>query len=188
MDIDVVGHIGEWTVACGGRARYHACRPGLFGGNVQLHDVDRHGVVVADFSRPFWALFPRAEVRAPDGRLVGRFVTVRGFVGEYRFDPADDSASWTLVQHRGRRMSLHAGRRQIATGEKSAWEVMATETWRWRADDDIDVRKFAIAIVAWMSGSSGGGRQSTITFDFGNIGPEARPFDETWEPRRAHDA
>lgn len=45
-------------------------------------------------------------------------------------------------------------------------------------------RPVVICMVLALNTEEGDtGNDATVTFDLGNIGPEARPFDSKWEPR-----
>ena len=39
-----------------------------------------------------------------------------------------------------------------------------------------------VCLALIVDASENEGDTSSVTYDFGNIGPEARPFDKSWEP------
>jgi hypothetical protein len=48
------------------------------------------------------------------------------------------------------------------------------------ADADLTI---VLCLVLTVNSSENDDNKSSVTFDFGNIGPEDRPFDKSWEPR-----
>ena len=86
-----------------------------------------------------------------------------------------------LYEHKGLRWSIFQDDRQIAAFTKNRVTVGKGNQYDIRMDADADVI-LIICMVLTVNTSENDDNDTTITVDFGNIGPEDRPFDESWDP------
>jgi len=89
---------------------------------------------------------------------------------------------YEVFGHMGRKHSVFKNGKQVAWWDKNAVSVFNGNEYSITADFDCNVEliiAFCI-IIHDMSGDDGDG---TVNIDFGNIGPVARKFDDTWIPR-----
>ena len=89
--------------------------------------------------------------------------------------------SYTIYEHRGLKYSVFRGDQQIAAFEKNRVAWGNGNEYHVRMDSDADVIVIVCIVLTINSGDDQ--NDETVTIDFGNIGPEARPFDESWQRR-----
>jgi hypothetical protein len=46
----------------------------------------------------------------------------------------------------------------------------------------VNITIVVICMVLALNTSENSDDDATVTYDFGNVGPEAKPFDNPWEP------
>jgi uncharacterized protein YxjI len=119
----------------------------------------------------------RYEFAFADGRM-GRFGCEKLWRGVYVCECGAET--YRLYRHRGRRWSIFRDGRQIAACTKNLVVFAKGNNYRIRADHDAD----AMVLVCMMiSLAPHDNDNQGINLDLGNLGPEERPFDESWEPR-----
>jgi hypothetical protein len=79
--------------------------------------------------------------------------------------------------------SIFRGDRQIAAYSKNRISFGKGNEYAIRMDSDADLT-LILRMVLGLSMSEDNDDQQTVNIDFGNLGPEGRPFDESWEPKR----
>jgi len=86
-----------------------------------------------------------------------------------------------MYQHRGLNYSVFESDRQIAAFTKNQIKIGAGDRYDIRVNHDVNIGIIICLVVAvdQMNFNDGIG----VTLDFGNIGSEAKSFDEQWEPR-----
>jgi uncharacterized protein YxjI len=89
--------------------------------------------------------------------------------------------SFRLYQHKGLNYSIFQNDSQIAAFNKNRVKVGKGDRYEIRMNDDANLI-IVICLVLTVDASENEGDTATVTFDFGNIGPEDRPFDNSWEP------
>jgi hypothetical protein len=70
---------------------------------------------------------------------------------------------------------------QVAAFSKNAVTIGSGDQYEIRVNDDANLM-VVICIVLAIDLSENEGNNTSITYHFGNIGREDRPFDKTWEP------
>lgn len=106
------------------------------------------------------------------------FRCVKVWKGVYSCDGSGQSL--TVYQHKGLKWSVFNGVTQIAAFTKNRVVVGKGNHYEVRINHDAN-HLLVICMVLALS-TSDDQDNSTITYDAGNIGPEDRPFDESWEP------
>ncbi|HYA95590.1 MAG TPA: hypothetical protein VEC95_04890 [Terriglobales bacterium] len=87
-----------------------------------------------------------------------------------------------LYQHKGLRYSIFQDERQIAAFIKNRVKIGKGNRYDIEVDTDADL-VVVLCLVLTVNTAENDDNRATITVDFGNIGPEDRPFDESWQPR-----
>ena len=88
--------------------------------------------------------------------------------------------SYRLYEHRGLMYSLFKGERQVAALERNRFVIGNGNRYDIRVNRDENV--LLVICVTLVLDALDGSHGSTVTVDLGNIGPEARRFDESWQP------
>jgi hypothetical protein len=86
-----------------------------------------------------------------------------------------------LYQHQGLNYSRLQNKTQVAAFSKNAVTIGSGDQYEIRVNDDANLM-VVICIVLAIDLSENEGNNTSITYHFGNIGPEDRLFDKTWEP------
>lgn len=87
-----------------------------------------------------------------------------------------------LYPHRGTRYSLFQADKQIAAIERNKLIIGNGKQYAMKVEPTADIA-LVVAMVLCMNMKYGDeDEDSSITYDFGNIGPEDRAFDENWHP------
>lgn len=87
-----------------------------------------------------------------------------------------------LYQHKGLNYSIFKGDRQIAAFTKNRVVLGKGNEYDVRMDSDADLI-VVLCMVLTINTAEHDNDDSTVTIDFGSIGPQERPFDTEWEPR-----
>jgi hypothetical protein len=88
-----------------------------------------------------------------------------------------------LYHHKGVRYSIFQGDVQVAAFSGNKLVVGDGRTFDLRVNADADLL-LVISMVLCLNTENGDDQNdNTITYDFGNIGPEDRKFDEAWRPK-----
>jgi|SRR5580704_3084417 hypothetical protein len=151
--------------------------------------------------KAFFSLGAKLQLQAEGGRVLaiirGRFP----FFTRYDFEFSNGSfykyrcekfwkgvfvcegqgESYRLYQHKGRRWSIFQNDRQIAAFTKNRVTIGKGNEYDIRMNANADVL-IVICLTLTLNTSENDDDNATVTIDFGNIGPEDRPFDESWEP------
>ena len=166
----------EYDISAPG-CNYYA-RKSILSFNDKLQLRTEGGRELARIKGFFSPLRSRHEFNLSDGRTY-RFrceeLWKRVFVcegGEERF---------RLYEHRGLKYSIFRNDRQIAAFVKNRVVIGTGNRYEIRMDADADL-VIVLCLVLTINCSESDAKDSSITVDFGNIGPEGRRFDESWEP------
>lgn len=87
-----------------------------------------------------------------------------------------------IFGHRGRKYSIYKNNKQVAWWDKKAVAWFNGDNYKIIADKDCDpelIVSFCLIIDNTRSNDNNG---NALTIDLGNIGPQARKFDPTWQP------
>jgi uncharacterized protein YxjI len=151
--------------------------------------------------KAFLSLCDKVELFAPHGRVLA---TIRGhfsFRTKYDFELSDgkvyhfwceklwrgvftcESAgeSFRLYQHKGLNFSIFQNDSQIAAFTKNKVTIGAGDRYAIRINDDGNLI-VVICMVLALDCAEHEDDSATVSYDLGNVGPEARPFDASWEP------
>ena len=88
----------------------------------------------------------------------------------------------TLYRHHGMNHSIFNGDRQIAAYTKNRLTFGDGNQYQLRMDSDADMTLIVCMVLA-LSVTKDNDKKEAINVDLGSIGPQARPFDDTWHPR-----
>lgn len=95
---------------------------------------------------------------------------------------ADAKESWCLYRHHGLRYSIFQGDRQIAAFEKNRVVIGSGNRFSIRMNHDADVAVIVSMVLALNTSEGDDDNQASVSVDLGSIGPEAKHYDESWEP------
>jgi uncharacterized protein YxjI len=147
--------------------------------NDHLELLDASGNLVAHIDGSFSPLRAKHEFHLADGR-------------QYRFGCEDlwtrvftcegNDESYTLYEHKGLQFSIFRDSRQIAAMTKNRVVLCDGNKYDIRIDADADLVVVLCMTLAINSAEKDSSKEA-VSVDFGNVGAEARPFDETWQPR-----
>jgi hypothetical protein len=155
----------------------YGARKAFFAMNDHL-DITHGEQVVATIQGLFSPIRDKHEFRLADGRIYQ-------YECKKLWKPVDtcegSGESYTIYEHRGLKYSVFRGDLQIAAFEKNRVAWGNGNEYDVRMDADADVLVMSCIVLTINSGDDQ--NDETVTIDFGNIGPEARPFDESWQPR-----
>jgi hypothetical protein len=93
-----------------------------------------------------------------------------------------ESETYHLYTHRGLRYSIFKADTQIASLEKERIVIGNGNKYDLRMNSDASLVLLTSMVLALNSVNGDDQNDNTVTYDFGNIGPEDRPFDENWKP------
>jgi hypothetical protein len=98
------------------------------------------------------------------------------------FSCAGNGQSYVLYEHHGLRYSIFENEQQIASFLKNrvVWGNGNRYDVRMNSDADLLLVVCMVLTINSIEQYSG---QSGATVDLGNLGPEGRPYDETWVPK-----
>ncbi len=91
--------------------------------------------------------------------------------------------TYDIYGHRGRKYSIYKNDKQVAWWDKKAVTWFAGDNYKIVADKDCNVSliiSFCLIVDNFSSNDHDG---NTVTYDFGNIGFQAKKFDESWQPK-----
>ena len=137
------------------------------------------GPVIANLKGEFSPLRHRYEFDLADGRTA-EFACTNLLKQVYECKCGADIL--TLYQHHGLNHSVFHGERQIAAYAKNRISFGNGNEYEIRMDSDADMTLIVCMVLA-LSVAEDNDDNNTVNFDLGSIGPQARPFDEAWEPR-----
>jgi len=92
-----------------------------------------------------------------------------------------DDNLYDIYGHTGLKYSVYKNDSQVAWWDSDSAVWFDGKKHYIISDDDCDV-ELIISICLIIVGESSN-RSSTLSFDFGHIGPQTRKFDDTWIPR-----
>jgi uncharacterized protein YxjI len=85
-----------------------------------------------------------------------------------------------LYQHKGLNSSIFQDDRQIAAFTKNRVTFGKGNQYDVRVNSDANL--LVVICMVLVMNTSSENETSSVTFDFGNVGPEERPFDQAWAP------
>ena len=86
-----------------------------------------------------------------------------------------------MYVHKGLKYSIFQDDRQIAAFSRNSLVIGKGNQYDIRINDDAN-ELVVICMVLTVNTTSNDDNKETVSYDFGNIGMEDRPFDTSWEP------
>lgn len=172
-----ISFTSEYDITAPG-ASYYA-RKAFFSFNDHLELQEQGGHVVAVVQGSFSPLEEKHDFKLSDGRDF-HFRCAALWKRVFLCIGAD--ASYTLYEHKGLRCSIFREDRQVAAFQKNRVVFGKGNEYEIQMDSDADLLVI-VCMVLTMNMAEDNDKDSTVTVDLGRIGPEARQFDEAWEPR-----
>ncbi len=167
------------------------------------YDITAHGATYYA-RKTVMAINDHLEIKDEDGRVAA---TIQGFFspirGKHDFVLADgrtyhfqtetfwkpsyscvgNGETYTLYRHKGLRCSIFCGDRQVAAFDKNTVVLGGGNEYDIRMDRDVNLMVIVCMVLTINTEDYDEDKQNLISINIGRIGPEARTFDETWEPR-----
>ena len=152
--------------------------------------------------KKFWSFGDKLQLLGPRERLLARVRSRwRVLTSRYDFELVDgatyhfrtesfwksvfvcegNAETFRLYQHKGLNFSIFQNEAQIAAFTKDRVSIGNGDTYSLKMNDDANL-VVILCMVLTIDLSESEGNGSSVTIDFGNIGPEARPFDRNWTP------
>jgi uncharacterized protein YxjI len=138
-----------------------------------------NGQVIARLQGQFSVLRDRYEFDLTDGRTC-HFECVDRLRSVYECRCGDYVL--TLYEHRGMNRSIFKNERQIAAYSKNRVSFGSGNKYEVRMDADADLTLIVCMVLA-LSVSDDNDAHTSVNIDVGNVGPQGREFDPSWEPR-----
>jgi len=162
-------------------SKFHAEKK-LFSLTDRLRLQTEDGRVVARIKGYFSLFRPKYDFDFLDGNLY-RFRCESLWKGVFSCENGRDR--FRLYQHKGRNFSVFQNEIQIAAFTKNRVTIGKGDRYGIRMNDDANILVIiCLALTVDVSENDGDNSGSTVSIDLGNIGPEARPFDASWEPNK----
>jgi uncharacterized protein YxjI len=147
--------------------------------NDSIEVTKEGGAVAAHIQGHFSPLRSKHDITMTDGRAYA-FECEKLLTRVFKCEGGSDA--YTLYEHRGLKFSIFKGDVQIAAFTKNLMVIGSGNEYQVRMNSDADVLLIVCMVIAINSIEFNDDSQ-TVNFDFGNIGPQGRVFDESWEPR-----
>ena len=138
------------------------------------------GELVAKLQSHFTFIRTNYDFILTDGRTY-HFLCEKIWKGVYVCERSEES--FHLYRHKGLRYSIFKGDDQIAAITKNRLVIGNGNEYDIRMNSDADVIVISCMVLALNTGDGDDDKDSTVTYDFGNVGPEDRRFDDSWAPR-----
>jgi uncharacterized protein YxjI len=155
-----------------------SARKKFFSWNDKLQITAPHRAIVARITGKFSCFRSRYSFELSDGSVY-RFWGEKIWKGVLVCEGCKERIR--LYQHKGLNYSLLQNKTQVAAFSKNAVTIGSGDQYEIRVNDDANLI-VVICIVLAIDLSENEGNNTSITYHFGNIGPEDRLFDKTWEP------
>jgi uncharacterized protein YxjI len=166
----------EYDISAGADTYYAEKKLLSFLANLQVVGENRQSL--ANIRQRFALIHPKYEFLLARGAIC-RFWCEKAWKGV--FQCAGNQESYRLYRHKGVNYSIFQNDRQIASFSKNKVVVGKGNEYQVRINRDANAL-VVICMVLSMNTSQDDDKHTTVTYDFGNIGPEAQPFDTSWEP------
>lgn len=134
---------------------------------------------VADLQGRFSLFRSRFDFQFADGRNY-QFACQKRWKQVYTC--AGDHESWELMRHRGLRASVFRDNRQIAAVLKNRLVLGDGNRYEIRMNHDADRLVIVSMVLALNTAQRDDQNKNSVTFDVGSIGPQEKPWDDSWQP------
>ena len=121
------------------------------------------------------------EIQTSDNNLI-EFKTKSIWKLHYQCQCGSDS--YDIYGHIGRKYSVYKNELQVASWDKEAVSWFEGDNYRIIADVDCDIDliiSFCLIVDNFSNNDNDG---NTVTYDFGNIGFQAKKFNNNWQPKK----
>jgi uncharacterized protein YxjI len=162
-----------------GESEYFAHKK-FFSFNDKIHLERRNGNVLAKVNGTFSPMRARHDICLSDGRTC-RFW--REKIWKQVYVCTDGGQRYRYITHRGLRSSMFRDDRQIAALERNRVVYGKGERYDIRMDSDADAIVVLCIVLTINTAQQNDKKDAGVTIDFGNIGPQERAYDPTWQPR-----
>jgi len=181
MDVSIqerkFSFVSEYDISAPDSSYY--ARKALFSLTDKLQLKTQAGEIVARIRGLISPLRNRHDFFLQDGRVYHfrcQKLWTRVFVCE------GDNETFRLFEHKGLRYSIFHNDRQIAAFVKNRVVFGSGNQYKIRIDSDAD-SIVILCLVLTINSAEYDDDDSSVTIDFGNVGPEGKKFDESWQPR-----
>lgn len=93
-----------------------------------------------------------------------------------------DGGPFHLYSHKGVRYSIFQNDKQIAAFSRNRLIVGNGRDFDLRVNSDVNLPLIISMVLCLNTENDDDQEDSTVTYDFGHLGPEDRKFDENWRP------
>jgi uncharacterized protein YxjI len=157
---------------------YYA-RKAFFALNDSIEVTKEDAAVAAHIQGHFSPLRSKHDFTFTDGRVFA-FECEKMWTQVYSCQGAGET--YTLYVHRGLKFSIFKDDRQIAAFTKNLVVLGSGNNYEIHMDSDADAL-LIICMVITINSADFDDDKETVSIDFGNIGPQGRKFDDSWEPK-----
>ncbi|HEY6377447.1 MAG TPA: hypothetical protein VIX90_18140 [Edaphobacter sp.] len=151
-------------------------RKNFFGNSLQLQN--KNGRDVAKIQSRFSFFRNEYDFELTDGGIY-RFQCEKRLKGVYLCDHNEDHLY--LYRHKGVRYSIFKDDRQIAAISRNRVVIGKGHRYEIAVNADANIVVILCMMLA-LNTPEDDPNDSTVTYDCGNVGPEERPYDESWRP------
>jgi len=146
---------------------------------IELKAARKDGPTIATLQGHISPLHHRYDFEFADGRTYA-FACEKLLKQVYTCERDDER--YRLVEHRGLRWSIFQDERQIAAVTKNRLVLGNGNLYSIQMNHNADAAVIACMVIAINTADGDDERQNSGTLDLGNVGPQERPFDESWAP------
>jgi uncharacterized protein YxjI len=157
---------------------YYA-RKALMAINDKIQVKSADGSIVANIQGHFSPLRSKHDISMADGRVY-IFECEKLLTRVFKCEGGGDV--FTLYEHRHLKFSVFKNDGQIAAFSKNLMVLGSGNQYQVRMNSNADVLLIVCMVIA-INSIEFNDDSETVNFDFGNIGPQGRAFDESWEPQ-----
>ncbi len=90
---------------------------------------------------------------------------------------------YDIYRHRGRKCSIYKNDKQVAWWDKEAVTWFNGDNYRIVADNNCNTNVIIALCLAMDNYANNDKEKSSVNFDIGRLGPQAKSFDNTWQPK-----
>lgn len=90
---------------------------------------------------------------------------------------------YDIYRHRGRKCSIYKNDKQVAWWDKEAVSWFNGDNYRIVADNNCNINLIIALCLAMDNYVNNDKEKGSFNIDIGRLGPQAKPFDATWQPK-----
>jgi uncharacterized protein YxjI len=122
---------------------------------------------------------PKYNIKIADGKIY-HFWCEKFWKGVFACKNGEES--FYLYQHKGLNYSIFQNDSQIAAFSRNRVKIGGTDRYEIRMNDDANLVLIICMALVIDCGELEDETAGTLTIDLGSLGPEAHPFNPSWEP------